>query len=226
MEDSRVITRGLQILEFLTDHNVSSVSEIARALSVSPAAVHRVLESLRKAGYVRRAAAREPYRLTLKASGMARRLPTKTIVANVAEPVLRSLAIETGWPVMLGAVEGLEFVVIEAVRSRKPSDISRFYPGQRIPAFKRPAGVMCIVGRLTAEKRVFAEQTNLRYGSDVIVKDLSYLQREYDRAAREGFMIYDSRIGPSQCVFVYRTTARCLASSCSFCHTSFCDISA
>lgn len=192
MENSKVITRGIQVLEYMAAHDTSSVAEIAHALALSPAAVYRVLESLAAGGYVRRNAFREPYRLTLKLATIARSMSMQAVVANLAGPVLRELSATTGWPTLLGYVDELEYVVIEAAAGRELTDIPRLFPGKRFPAFRRSGGIICVVGKPAPERRRFAERTNARYGDEVLVKDITYLQREYERAARQGYVVFDA----------------------------------
>lgn len=72
-----------------------SVSELARALRVPPATVHRLLLVLRRSGYVRQDEDTQRYSLTLKMLDLSFRLLGRSEVRLHAYPVLREYVIKT-----------------------------------------------------------------------------------------------------------------------------------
>ncbi|HET9068384.1 MAG TPA: IclR family transcriptional regulator [Amaricoccus sp.] len=102
-----VLERTLGILELLTGHPAGlPVGTIASRLDMPPSAAHRLLNDLARLGYVRQDRAHGDYLLTIKLAAMGLTFLGQSGVADVAQPILDRLAVESGELVRLSVIDG------------------------------------------------------------------------------------------------------------------------
>jgi len=92
------------------------LSEIARAVGLTPSTAHRLLRALIAAGYVEQEPTSEHYRLGLGVAVLGQRALEHSGY-NLARSVLEQLATDTGESASLGIRRGTEVVVIERASS-------------------------------------------------------------------------------------------------------------
>lgn len=114
------IERAVALLEFLgaSPHSLG-LSEIARAVGLTPSTTHRLLRALVLAGYVEQEPTTEQYRLGLGIAVLGQRA-LEHAGYHVAKPVLDELSARTGESVSLGIRRVNEVVVIEQATSSSP----------------------------------------------------------------------------------------------------------
>ena len=111
------IERAVALLEFVGASERSlGLSEIARAVGLTPSTTHRLLRALVVAGYVEQEPTTEQYRLGLGIAVLGQRA-LEHAGYHVAQPVLDDLSARTGESVTLGIRRGNEVVVIERAAS-------------------------------------------------------------------------------------------------------------
>jgi len=114
------IERAVALLECVGASERSlGLSEIARAVGLTPSTTHRLLRALVVAGYVEQEPTTEKYRLGLGIAVLGQRA-LEHAGYRVAKPVLDGLSARTGESVSLGIRRGNEVVVIEQAASASP----------------------------------------------------------------------------------------------------------
>ena len=114
------IERAVALLECVGASERSlGLSEIARAVGLTPSTTHRLLRALVVAGYVEQEPTTEQYRLGLGIAVLGQRA-LEHAGYRVAKPVLDGLSAWTGESVSLGIRRGNEVVVIEQAASASP----------------------------------------------------------------------------------------------------------
>ena len=114
------IERAVALLECVGASERSlGLSEIARAVGLTPSTTHRLLRALVVAGYVEQEPTTEQYRLGLGIAVLGQRA-LEHAGYRVAKPVLDGLSARTGESVSLGIRRGNEVVVIEQAASASP----------------------------------------------------------------------------------------------------------
>jgi len=114
------IERAVALLECVGASERSlGLSEIARAVGLTPSTTHRLLRALVVAGYVEQEPTTEQYRLGLGIAVLGQRA-LEHAGYHVAKPVLDDLSARTGESVSLGIRRGDEVVVIEQAASASP----------------------------------------------------------------------------------------------------------
>ena len=87
----RAVLRTLTVLRALNVRNGATVLELSRATGISRAALYRVLETLREAGYVGLDLSRRHYCLTFLVRGLAEGFAEEDWVTQVSRPALKAL---------------------------------------------------------------------------------------------------------------------------------------
>jgi IclR family transcriptional regulator, acetate operon repressor len=105
----RQITRLLDLVEFLASHGDASLAELADALALPRASVHRLLAALGERGYVEHDPAGHVYRLGPAVRSLASR-STESALVRLAAPALSQLRAQTGETLNLAIVTGSRIV--------------------------------------------------------------------------------------------------------------------
>lgn len=104
---SGVLDRTLAILELLSQQGQGmELAAVAEQLNLPKSAVHRLLNDLLKAGYVRQTRELGEYMLTTKIISMGLTYLSKSGVVDVAQPLIDRLAEQTGELVRLAVIDG------------------------------------------------------------------------------------------------------------------------
>jgi DNA-binding IclR family transcriptional regulator len=91
------------------------VREISRKLQMSKSAVHRVLATLERRGWVRKSPEGLNYGLGLTALCLGSEILNGITFLEVAAPIARELALATGEAIYLGVPDGNRVVIVHKV---------------------------------------------------------------------------------------------------------------
>lgn len=104
--DIRVLHRGLRMLETANLHNGACLRDFVRLTGLPKTTVHRILENLCSAGYLRRDANDEHYYVTLQTRRLSDGYYQGGWVSEAARPVLEELAEKVRFPVAIATLYG------------------------------------------------------------------------------------------------------------------------
>src|SRR6266540_4495329 len=121
-ETIRGLERGLQVLQVLQSHPISSLHDIYRATRISKPSLLRILNTLERAGLVSRRLADGHYRISALTRD-ARKRDRYDRVAEAAAPVLDRLCQKVLWPSDLLVPAGDHMERRETSRVRTPFSI-------------------------------------------------------------------------------------------------------
>lgn len=111
------VERAFRIMEFVSNSRRGfSLSEISRHLRLPKSSVHLILLSLENLGYLQKDL-KGGYRFGLKLVSLSRTALENLDLREVARPLMRKLAHETGLTVHLAILERGEAVIIEKVEA-------------------------------------------------------------------------------------------------------------
>jgi IclR family transcriptional regulator, KDG regulon repressor len=128
----KTLTKGLQVLELLCAGDGSrGISDLADELSLTKSNVHRLLQTLRRCGYVVQDAETERYRLSSKLWRLARGGRPFEALGRLVRPLLKSLTEATGESTVFALVESDDLVIIDQVETDNPVRVVFFSVGQR-----------------------------------------------------------------------------------------------
>src|SRR6476469_2831013 len=117
---SGVLERSLAVLETLAAHPEGCpLSTLAAAANMPVSAAHRLLVDLGRTGYVRQSREHGEYTLTIKLVALGLGFLSRSGIVDVAQPLLDSLAQESGELVRLAVVDGNELIFVAKAQGAK-----------------------------------------------------------------------------------------------------------
>lgn len=125
------LSTGLRIIEFFARHDQSfGVTQVANALGLPKARVHRYLSTLRNLGYLIQDQSSEQYRTGWSLYILSQDVRHNFSMARAARPFMESVCGETGMTIVLSTYTEREFVVLNFVAPPSPLELG-LRPGSR-----------------------------------------------------------------------------------------------
>lgn len=132
--------RSLDVLVALNRANESTVAQITAAVRLPRGTVFRILETLRRAGYVSRADATGRYRLTAKVRWLSDGFRDLDAFDEACRPIIEAFAAEVLWPVTLTTPRDLDLVTRITTDQQSPYAEVRNAPGLTVQWLGSAAG--------------------------------------------------------------------------------------
>ncbi|MGB1877208.1 MAG: IclR family transcriptional regulator domain-containing protein [Rhodospirillaceae bacterium] len=143
MENKRYVQafdRGLAVLAHLNLSNGSSIGDIAAATGINRAIIYRLLETLRRAGYVSKESKSPEYWLTSAVRNLADGYVDEEWIQDIAKPIIDQLNADLVWPVSVSTVSGTSMLVRVTSDFESPLTFNRFPRGFRFSMAQSAAG--------------------------------------------------------------------------------------
>jgi len=141
-KEVRGFARGLKVLVALNANSRSrvSVSTVTRSTKLHRTTVKRLLETLRKEGYVNYDEDSTTYSLRLPVKQISAGVVDDEWMAEVGRPTMHSLATKSIWPSNLVTYDIDAMLIRETTHFRSPVDLDKTMLGTRIPILFTAAG--------------------------------------------------------------------------------------
>ena len=181
--------RIFEILEYLAEHGVCSLTEIGTALSLSKSTTHRLLHSLCMMGYVTKDSFSGRYTLTFKILEIAGHVLDRIDVLAVAHRYIDRLMKQVHETVHFVQREGNHIVYVDKVESDASSIrmVSRI--GLRMPMYCTGVGKAMLAQMTEREVREIWESTPIEKCTENTITDLDVLLRELAEIRLRGYAI-------------------------------------
>jgi DNA-binding IclR family transcriptional regulator len=138
------------MLAFSADKNTLTARDLAAATGIALPSVYRYIALLRETGLLA-GDERGSYRLSARLIGLARAAEAAESIIDIADPIMRDLAADTGETVILVRLIGRSAVCVHRVQSAQRLRIS-FEAGQPLP-LDRGASSRLLLSGLPPEQR-------------------------------------------------------------------------
>jgi DNA-binding IclR family transcriptional regulator len=175
------------MLAFSAERNTLTARDLAAATGIALPSVYRYIALLREIGLLA-GDERGSYRLSARLIGLARAAEAAESIIDVADPVMRRLAAETGETVILVRLIGRSAVCVHRVESARRLRIS-FEPGQPLP-LDRGASARLLLAGLSPEVRT-------QYLAPLAERDpkaAAIMEKRVAIAEREGYAVSEEEI--------------------------------
>ena len=185
----RSVDRAIAILTALADQSRPlGVGELASAVNLHPATVHRLLATLARLNWVERL---DPgkYGLGLRMLGVAALGVAQSPLLSNSTPILQKLADVSGWSAYLSVIIGNRVVDL----ARYPGRLSQaaptfaFGPGRSYPAHASADGKLLLAYLPEVELDSILDQEPLRAFTDRTITEVDELKRELKEIREKGF---------------------------------------
>jgi DNA-binding IclR family transcriptional regulator len=178
------LERAIDLLEvFQSGEDERGVAELARAVELPRATVHRLLASLSHRGFVTQNEQTGKYRLGIKLFELGNLVGNSLDVRRVAQPTLVDLVRQSGETAHLVILDGVDVVFIDKVETDNPFRmVSQI--GRRLPACNSGSGKA-----LLAE--LDDDELSRRYHLSAPLVDLERLRQQLEQPRTRGFALDD-----------------------------------
>jgi IclR family mhp operon transcriptional activator len=140
--DLQTLQRGLRALEYLNYRGPTSVTELARHLTVSRPTAYRLLETLVTEGYSGKIPGTRKYRVMPAVRRLSQSINDDDVLTAVAlDPIFR-LAAEIKWPVTLVTPSATSMLVRLTTDFASPLALTRIPAGARVPMLQTTTGIL------------------------------------------------------------------------------------
>lgn len=182
----KTLVKALDLVEVLSRKaEPVGVSALARELGLTKSNVHRLLETLRAQGYVRRHESEGRYELTLKLWLVGVAVHARLDLGRVALPSMRELADASEESVNLSMRDGDEVVYVAAVEGRNPIR-AVFKVGDRRPIYCTATGKLLLAHLPDDAVRGYCERVTMQRFTRRTLTDYPSLVREMAAIRRQG----------------------------------------
>jgi len=185
-ETSRIVDRALAMLEWLARNpGAHGVREIARALTMTKSTAHRLLGTLTRRGWVRKAPGDLKYTIGLKVLSIGSVILNRTTFLEAAVPISRELARATGEAIYLGVQEGNDVVIIHKVGGAQAIRFDENV-GTRAYLHTSAIGKAILAARDDAEVERILSETGLPRRTPATITDRARLFDELSKIRARG----------------------------------------
>ncbi len=180
------LLKGFAILEILSNHeSPMGVTDIAREMGTTKSGVHRLLQVMREAGWIRQNDYGH-YECSLKIWELGQRLAGRIDLLRLAGPAMRQLARQTEETVHLSILDKTEVLYLEKLES--PHPVRAFTRvGGRAPAYCVATGKALLA--YADEETVLECAQNIETFTDFSISSLEELRRELEEVRQRGYAI-------------------------------------
>src|SRR3984957_13035759 len=175
------------MLAFSADKNTLTARALAAATGIALPSVYRYITLLRETGLLA-GDERGSYRLSARLIGLARAAEAAESIIDIADPVMRELAAQTGETVILVRLIGRSAVCVHRVESAQRLRIA-FEPGQPMP-LERGASARLLLSGLTPEQR----RSQLAPLAERDPEGAALLDRKAAQAAEQGYAVSEEEL--------------------------------
>jgi DNA-binding IclR family transcriptional regulator len=170
------------MLAFSADKNTLTARDLAAATGIALPSVYRYITLLRETGLLA-GDERGSYRLSARLIGLARAAEAAESIIDIADPIMRELAAETGETVILVRLIGRSAVCVHRVQSAQRLRIS-FEAGQPLP-LDRGASARLLLSGLPPELR----REYLAPLTERNPEAAAHLEAKIAQTARQGYAV-------------------------------------
>ena len=136
----RALSRGLDVLTELNRRERAAINTLAEAVRLPRTTTYRILETLRRAGYVDRDAHDDCYRPTIMVRALSGGFDDEAMVAHIAKPHLGALGAQILWPVAIATPSGGAMMIRETAGREGALALQPHSAGVRVPMLSSAAG--------------------------------------------------------------------------------------
>jgi DNA-binding IclR family transcriptional regulator len=183
-----MVAKVLKIFELFEKRgSFVTMTEVIEECDISKSSAFRILETLRKAGYLTKTE-HGPYRLTYKLLGVAMVVQEKNLVRKVAFPYLEALQRKSLETANLGVLEGDHVTYVEVLESDHQL---RMVPklGSKGPLHATALGKVMLANLPEDQASGIVERLDKRrYTPNTIVSG-KQLQKEFEQIVKQGYAI-------------------------------------
>lgn len=183
------LNAGLAVLETFTPNRPQlALGEVSARLGLHKSRVFRILNTLKRRGFVEQSAKGGPYALGLKLVELGNAVGRGRSVLAAAAPLLSKLSQTLRGTVVLRVLDGVEQLTLDCVHS--PEVLRTSFPvGARLPATYGSTGKVLLAFRPETETGAILKHGAVAAGTARAITGLQAYRRELERVRLAGYAL-------------------------------------
>ncbi len=134
------LENALRILHlFSMDETEFSLPEISKRLEIGKSTVHRLLQTLKSEGFIKKDPRTNMYSLGTSILAMNKIIQSRLTICNIASPFLQKLVQESGESTHIAKLQDIDVIYLRKIECDHPVRLLS-YTGKRNPAFCTSSG--------------------------------------------------------------------------------------
>ena len=186
------VLRAAKILEsFTVETPAHTNTELAKKLGLNKSAVTRLLQSLVKAGFIRRDGHTRRYSLTHKLSQIGNAYVKNTSLHIEGRPLLEQLSARCNENAQMGRLDNTEVLYLDQVRCTQHIGLMSF-TGSRLPAYCTGAGKLLLAYLSEEQVKAYCRSVDFIRFTPETITDPTILKDQLAEIKKAGFAIVKS----------------------------------
>ncbi|WP_028601986.1 helix-turn-helix domain-containing protein [Ottowia thiooxydans] len=183
--DVRAVVRVLDLLRELNQNDASAISDLHRKLQLPKATVHRLLATLKSAGFVAVDAGSKTYRLTAKVLELSGGYTERSQLLEVSAPYLRQTTKKIRWPLAIGVLDNFNILVRFSTMPYSPLAVQATTVGHRLGLLESAMGNAYLAHCDEVQREILVETLMTQAQNPKAIQKL-FLQK-VDITRRQGY---------------------------------------
>ena len=190
-EDKGTLPKGLKLLGLLGEFpGGARFTDLSRESEFPVSTTHRVLATLVKHGFVDYSEDSRLYTLGLRIFELSHKVAAVNTLNQIALPIMKNLADETGQMALLNVMDGTETLVIERAEPAHPIHV-RFPVGARLPLHSTASGKVILATMPSNECAEVLRKLKLTKVTLKTITKRREFNAELDRIRKKQYAIAD-----------------------------------
>lgn len=190
----KTVDRITKLLEFLSKHKDGiGINEISESIDIPLSTTHRILNSLKKDGYVSQDRLTKRYKLGIKVLSLATNLVNDMDIVKIARPIIEDLSTKYGQLVFLSVLENNKIICVDMVNNSKRM---KFYVriGSTMPIHCTAAGKSIVANLDEAKIDNLLKNGNIkRYTPHTKIEEVE-IKKEFSMIRQNGYAVCNEEL--------------------------------
>ena len=184
------VIKAFLIMEELDKAGELSIGELSERLRMDKATVHRLINTIKNAGYVNQNLDSKKYSNSLKLLAMGNRVMDETGIKHISSPFLAELAERTGETINLGVRVGNKIIYADKRESSSTIKVGLGI-GTDAPSYCSGLGKAILAFTPNDELQEVLESISFEKYTDSTITDMALLKEELKIIREQGYSIDD-----------------------------------
>ncbi len=184
------VVKAFLLMEELDKSGEMSIGDLSERLQMDKATVHRLVNTIKDAGYVNQNPDNKKYANSLKLLAMGNRAMEKTGVRHIARPYMEELSEKTGETINLGMRVGNKIIYVDKMESSSTIKVGLGI-GVSVPSYCSGLGKAILAFTSADELEELLDSIVFEKFTEHSITDREHFQRELERIRRDGYAVDD-----------------------------------
>ncbi len=184
------VVKAFLLMEELDKSGEMSIGDLSERLQMDKATVHRLVNTIKDAGYINQNPDNKKYANSLKLLAMGNRAMEKTGVRHIARPFMEELSEKTGETINLGMRVGNKIIYVDKMESSSTIKVGLGI-GVSVPSYCSGLGKAILAFTPADELEELLDSIVFEKFTEHSITNREHFQRELERIRKDGYAVDD-----------------------------------